>query len=221
MQQRIQEFVNARFGDQVLPSDLKKLLEGLGKPQSLFAAALGAILKRNASVKDKVNLTSSVGAEFLWPDKTYALLDHDYLNDQDYANSDTMANVRAMRDTGEMLRFVLQYKDGSLLGYWQPDLSAALDSCVLFWLDTEGQYVIAEGCTVVETLAYRALLDGNTDLYQEVLRTFKQLGIAVLRRDEETIFAEMDDRKRGLDQTPEQYHLLRYEHYRGKPAGAN
>lgn len=216
MQSRGQEFLNTRLDGQIPPSDIKMLLGELDKPKSFITSALDVIFKRNATTEDSMNLISSIGADFLWPDTKYSLLDHDYLNEQDRANPDTMANIKAMQDTDKKLRFVLEYKDDSLLGYWQPDPSTALDKCILFWLNTEGQYDIAEGSSAAETLAYRALLDGNKNLYEEVLRTFKQFGITILQRDEETIFAEMNERQKKLDHTPEQYRFHRYENYRSK-----
>lgn len=82
----------------------------------------------------------------------------------------------------------------------------------MFWLDTEGQYVLAEGNTLSETLAYRAIVDGDEDTYRSVSDAFERLGINVPDATEDVIFAEMDARAAEAGETPADYRNQRYEH---------
>ena len=178
--ERVEAFVRLRLGAQTLPLDL--------------CAVLSSISSNPDFELSDSNPLTKIGAEFLWVDNTYPLLDHDYLNDQDLADLDIMANVQAMQDTDKKLKFVIQCEDTSLLGYWQPDASVPLEACALFWLDTEGQYYLTEGKTLSETLAYRALVDGDEDTYRSLSDAFERLGINVPDATEDGIFAEMDAR---------------------------
>ena len=197
---KVKKFIDSRLGGQDLPKDLSNLLAAIaGDPEF---------------EKSGNNPLKVIWAEILWTDRGYPLLDHDYINDVDRANPDIMANVRAMQDTGKKLKFVIQCEDTSLMGYWQPDPETPLEQCALFWLDTEGQYNLTEGKTLSETLAYRALVDGDEVAYRSLLDAFERLGVPVPKVDEASIFADMDIRATRIGETPENFRDQRYEYYR-------
>lgn len=178
MEDLVKAFIETRLDGQAIPNDLGALLAAISNNPGFEAS--------------DDNPLSKIWAEFLWTGKTYPLLDHDYLNDQDRADPDIMANVRAMQDTDKKLKFVIQCEDTSLLGYWQPDPGIPIEQCALFWLDTEGQYHLTEGKTLAETLAYRALVDGESDTYRSLKEAFARLGVNVPEADVDSIFADMD-----------------------------
>lgn len=201
MHKTVSEFLRVRLGDRTAPSDLSLLLQAFSKHEN-FDGHLD-------------NPLTHFGAVLMWSGQTYSLLEHDYLNDRDRANPDIMSNVSAMQDTDKNLRFVLQHEDGSMLGYWQPSVIVPLSECALFWLDTEGQYYIAEGGTLSETLAYRALIDGYRDRYDAIVKSFEKLGVVVSEASKDDIFSAMDRRQASVRETPQDYRQKRYKHYRG------
>ncbi len=196
---RVKTFTELRLGGQDTPNDLGTLLAAIARDPKFEET-------RNNPLK-------IIGAEFLWTDREYPLLDHNYINDADRANPSTMANVKAMQDTDKKLKFVIECEDTSLIGYWQPDPETPLEQCALFWLDTEGQYYLAEGKTLSESLAYRAFVDGNEDTYRSLQKAFERLGVPVPNTDETSIFADMDSRAAMIDETPKKFRHKRYEHY--------
>ena len=200
MERAIQSFVSGRLAGETAPPDLDILLKAFSARQN-FA-------------QSTENPLTHAATELMWTDRTYSLLDHDYLNETDRENPDIMANVKAMQDTAEKLKFVAQSEDDFLLGYWQERPETPLAACSLFWLDSEGQYSIAEGKSLAETLAYRALVDGDEELCGVVTQTFEQLGIIIPVAKEDLILSEMDTRSSAIAQTPQDYRGLRYKHYR-------
>lgn len=199
MQKSTREFVRLRLRGCAPPSDLSVLLDAFSEDQS-FA-------------EDVDNPLWHVGAVLLWPGQTYPLLDHNYLNDRDRADPHIMANIAAMNDTADKLRFVLQADRGDLLGYWQSRDADPLSECVLFWLDTEGQYRVAEGSTLAQTLAYRALVDGYADRHEAVVRSFGKLGVAIPEASKGEIFSAMDRRQAQVPETPQDYRDAGYKSY--------
>lgn len=197
---KIRDFVEHRLGGQNVPTDL--------------AILLAKIVSEAGFQNSAWNPLHQVGGELLWTDKQFPLLDHDYINDEDRADPATMANVRAMQDTDKMLKFVIQVEDTSLLGYWQPDPKIPLEKCPLYWLDTEGQYQLAEGKSLAETLVYRATTDGDDDTARSLIDAFARLGVIVSPADEASIFGDMDCREASLNSGPEAYRALRYDYYR-------
>ncbi len=189
-----------RLGGQDIPDDLKALLNAYSCDPDFEGSDL--------------NPLNVIWAELLWADKKHPLLDHDYLNEQDRKNADIMANVQAMKDTEKKLRFVIQLEDTSLLGYWQPDPEVPLNKCPLFWLDTEGEYSLADGKSLSETLSHRLLEDGDEDSFQSLLDAFGQLGVFVQKADREQILADKHARAAEIDENPEEFRNQRYEHYR-------
>lgn len=200
MSEKVNKFVASRLSGQVVPSDLGAILTAIGDDPDFE--------------ESDENPLKIVWAEPLWTNREYPLLDHNYLNDQDRADPDIMANVKAMQDTEKKLKFVVQCADQSLIGYWQPDQKTPLEKCALFWLDTEGQYELTEGKTLSETLAYRALIDGDQDEYRSLIEAFSRLGIPVPETDESAVFDAMDTRSAEIKQTPQRFRNQRYEHYR-------
>lgn len=197
---RVTKFTESRLGGQDAPKDLGNLLAAIaGDPE--FEESGNNPLK-------------IIGAEFLWTERKYPLLDHDYINDADRADPSIMANVKAMQDTDKKLKFVIECEDTSLIGYWQPDPETPLEQCALFWLDTEGQYYLAEGKTLSESLAYRAFVDGDEDTYWSLQNAFERLGVAVPKLDETSIFADMDRRAAMIGETPKEFRNQRYEYYK-------
>jgi hypothetical protein len=197
---RIKEFTESRLGGQDAPKDLSVLLK--------------AILGDPAFEESDNNPLKIIGAEILWVDRKYPLLDHTYINDADRADPSIMANIKAMQDTDKKLKFFIQCEDTSLIGYWQPDPEIPLEQCPLFWLDTEGQYYLAEGNTLSETFAYQALLDGNEDTYRSLQNAFGRLGVSVPEIDETSIFSGMENKAAMIGQTPQDFRNERYEYYK-------
>ena len=196
---RVKKFTESRLGGQDAPKDLAILLAAIaGDPE--FEESDNNPLK-------------IIGAEVLWTDRKYPLLDHNYINDVDRANPSIMANIKAMQDTAKKLKFVIECEDTSLIGYWQPDPEIPLEQCALFWLDTEGQYYLAEGKTLSESFAYRAFVDGNEDTYRSLQNAFERLGLPVPKTDETSIFADMDSRAAMISETPKKFRNQRYEYY--------
>jgi hypothetical protein len=196
---KVKNFTASRLGGQDVPKD--------------FGILLAAIARGPEFEESGNNPLKIIGAEVLWADRRYPLLDHDYINDADRADPSIMANVRAMQDTDKKLKFVIQCDDMSLIGYWQPDPETPLEQCALFWLDTEGQYYLAEGKTLAESLAYRALVDGSEDTFWSLQDAFERLGISVPKADETSIFADMDIRAAKVGETPKEFRNQRYEYY--------
>jgi len=199
MKKAIHEFIQMRLGGEVVPPDLEILLT--------------AFSERRDFAENKENPLACVGAELMWMAGTYPLLDHNYLSERDWADADIMANVRAMQDTDKKLKFVLQHEDTSLLGYWQPSPELPLNCCALFWLDTEGQYRIAEGNTLAETLAYRALAEGDEDACFAVTQVYEQLGISIPKIEDDILFDGMEAREAAVSETPQDYRSLRFERH--------
>ncbi|MFT6091928.1 hypothetical protein [Sulfitobacter sp.] len=196
---RVKKFTESRLGGQDAPKDLGILL--------------AAITVDPEFEESDNNPLKIIGAEFLWTDRKYPLLDHTYINDADRADPSTMANVKAMQDTDKKLKFVIECEDSSLIGYWQPDPETPLEQCALFWLDTEGQYYLAEGKTLSESIAYEALVDGNEDTYRSLQNAFERLGVPVPKTDETSIFADMNIRAAMISETPKKFRHQRYEYY--------
>lgn len=196
---KVKKFTESRLYDQDPPNDLGTLLAAIADDPEFEETGN--------------NPLKIIGAEFLWTDRKYPLLDHNYLSDADRADPSIMANVKAMQDTDKKLKFVIECEDTSLIGYWQPEPEIPLEQCALFWLDTEGQYHLAEGKTLSESLAYRTLIDGNEDTYRTLQTAFERLGVPVPNTDETSIFADMDNRAAMIDETPMKFRHKRYEHY--------
>ena len=197
---RVRKFTESRLGGQDTPKDLGILL-----------AAIADDPEFEETGKNPLKI---IGAELLWTDRKYPLLDHNYINDADRADPSIMANAKAMEDTAKKMKFVIECEDSSLIGYWQPDPETPLEQCALFWLDTEGQYYLAEGKTLSESLTYRALVDGNEDTYRSLRNEFKRLGTSVPKADKTSIFADMDSRAATIGDAPGKFRDQRYEHYR-------
>ncbi|WP_298293708.1 hypothetical protein [uncultured Litoreibacter sp.] len=197
---KIEKFIDERLGGQNVPNDLDALLRATANDPG-FEKSVNNPLKE-------------IGAEILWADGKYPLLDHDYLNEVDRADPDIMANVKAMQDTDKKLKFVVQCEDTSLIGYWQQDADTRLDQCALFWLDTEGQYYLTEGRTLSEAFTYRALVDDDKNTFRSLRAAFERLGVSIRETDESQIFADMDARAAELGETPENFRNERYEYYK-------
>jgi len=196
-----QGFVRLRLDGASVPADLQALLSACGERPD-FAT--------NAD-----NPLAHLGADLLWAGKSHSLLDHDYLNDLDKADPDIMANVAAMRDTAENLKFVLAGEDDALLGYWVTNADTPLDQCALFWLTSEGQYEIAEGPTLASTLAYRAMISGDGERCNQIRQAFAKLGVLIPEvKNDDDVFAGMDARQSQAGQTPQDYRDQRVRHHR-------
>lgn len=197
---RVAKFTESRLRGQNAPKDLSVLLEAIiGDPEF---------------EESDSNPLKLIGAKILWADRKYPLLDHTYINNTDRADPSIMANIKAMQDTDKKLKFVIQCKDTSLIGYWQPDREIPLEQCPLFWLDPEGQYYLAEGKNLSESFAYRAVVDGNEDTYRALQNAFERLGVSVPKTDETSIFADMDNKAAMIGETPKVFRNERYEYYK-------
>ena len=196
----IDDFLLARFNKFDIPADLDVLLRATKERHDFF--------------ESNQNPLFHFGADLLWAEQTYPLLDHTYLNDLDRADLNIMANVAAMQDTGRKLKFFLQKDDDSLLGYWQPDENVPLNKCDLFWLDTEGQYSIAEGDSFATTLAYNAQVNNDLSKLEAISQAFATLGVEIPQIDQDEIFSQMNKRSSAVSESPQAFRKKRYEQYK-------
>ncbi|WP_305967369.1 hypothetical protein [Marinobacter salsuginis] len=107
-----------RLDSKSVPHDMAVLLER-------YQAKLSA---RGFFISDDPNVTP-------WADESY-------LTAEDLANPDIAANVRAMRDTNELIYFIGHTDNGESFGIWRKDMPDDLNGCPPVTLDTEGQYEV-------------------------------------------------------------------------------
>lgn len=81
-----------------------------------------------------------------WADKSY-------LTAEDLGNPDIAANVKAIDDVCEHVRFVAQLDGGECIGYWISPDSRPVSECAAVYYDTEGHFELCGG-RFVESLFF-------------------------------------------------------------------
>jgi len=147
LQRRLTDYSIARLDGRPIPTDLNALLSAIWSDAS-FAG----------SERDP---RTSFWVRLLEPGQTHPLLSHNYLTDADRANAAIVANVEAMKATSALCCFVFVTDDGELVGYWRGPDRLEPDEAPIVMLDTEGQYNLLPGRTILQAL-YLLMKRGNT-----------------------------------------------------------
>lgn len=136
-----------------------------------------------------------------WADKSY-------LTPADLANPDIAANVKAIDDVCEYIRFVAQTDGGECIGYWVGPVPRPLSECPLVYYDTEGQFELC-GSRFVESFFF---LIYDEDTLVELREVCADLGIPL-------DFISLDDIPIPASSiTPDAYHEQRYDWHLKNPA---
>ena len=128
-----------------------------------------------------------------WSDKSY-------LTPEDLANPDITANVKAIDEVCEHVRFVAQLDGGECIGYWVSPTLRPIAACPVVYYDTEGQFELCGG-RFVESLFF---LIYDDDALEEVRLKCAALGIPME-------FSSLDDIKIPESTiSPDDFHDQRY-----------
>lgn len=131
-----------------------------------------------------------------WADKSY-------LTPEDYANPDIAANVKAIDDTFEHIRFVAQFDDGECVGYWVGPDSRPIAQSPIVCYDNGGQFTLYGG-RFVESLFF--LIYGD-DALKEIRSSCADHNIPL-------DFKSLDDiRIPATSMPPSEFHEGRYYEY--------
>lgn len=193
----IAKFEKEHFYSKSLPDDVKKLIN------YQKSKALPFIFE-----------TIEVGLRKLG--ETHPLITHTYLNEADRSNMDTMANVQAGDEITKnmgIIAFGESCPEG-VIGFWPMDS----DEKALFSLDTEGQYHLCLGETLLETLYFETIVGDNEAGKVECEKLFRELDIPIpseITSDE--IYAQVDARKAKLIDHPQKRCVARYYEIKSEP----
>ncbi len=77
------------------------------------------------------------------------MVDTSYLDEDDLADPGIRANVQAMTETNERVRWAAEAEGEAAFGYWQ---TVDGDPVVVVSLDSEGQYMVVPGRNITEAL---------------------------------------------------------------------
>ncbi|ROO86000.1 hypothetical protein EDD29_3557 [Actinocorallia herbida] len=180
---RLAEFARVRLGGRPVPEDLRTVL--------------------TETWEGRPGLVEQLGVRILEPGTTHVLMDHSYLSAADRANPDLMANVAAMTETAEYLRFVVELAQDFLLGYWFHPAEPADRPAPIVLLDTEGTYEPMPGATLTEAVvSYWAGRDDGT--YADYRAELAALGLSLSPRS----LADLTEPTLALH--PEAYQDARY-----------
>ncbi len=159
----IVRLVEEQLGGRPVPGDLRRL------------AAIQAARPENPAWG--VDPLFDIEAILFEPGETDPLLDHSYLNDRDRADPDIMANVAAIKAVLRHLAVVARTTNGNIAGYWvHPD--EPRDALAVVQYDTEGQFNILPGLTLLEALIGDAAC-GDDARFTELAERFAALGLPV------------------------------------------
>jgi hypothetical protein len=137
----IQQFENEILKGQVVPPDLRALLEVAG------------------SAGDIDPLREALGFAILVPGRDYPLLTGSYLSDRDRQNPAIMANVAAINDVLALITIVAESEDGDMIGYWHGPERTPIGKAPIVKLDTEGMFCLMQGRTLSEAMLGNSTFD--------------------------------------------------------------
>lgn len=100
------------------------------------------------------------------------------------------------------LSFVLVTEQGDLLCYWHPYPNTPLKDCPLYWLNTEGQFELAEGETLMETLLFKEQLAGGGNR-SNLSRAIAAFGVETPSCSNDQILANRRKRERRIARDPQ------------------
>ena len=182
LQRRLADYSIARLDGQAIPADLNALLSAIWGDASF-----------PGSEDDPCTIFD---VRLLQPGQTHPLLSNDYLTDADRANPAIMANVEAMNETSALCCFVFVTDDGELVGYWRGPDRLELDKAPIVRLDTEGQYDLLPGRTVLQALYLLMKRGYLAERLEPARRALAKLGVSAT--DAELAIAETDGRAAAI-----------------------
>jgi hypothetical protein len=183
LQRRLTDYSIARLGGRTIPADLTALLSATWGDESF-----------PGSEHDPHTIFD---IRLLEPGQTHPLLSHDNLTDADRADPATMANVEVMNATSALCCFVFVTDDGELVGYWRGPDRLEPDKAPIVRLDTEGQYDLLPGRTILQAL-YLLMKRGYLAERLELARhALAKLGVSTT--DAELAVAETNGRAAAID----------------------
>lgn len=200
LQRQLTNYSIARLDGRAVPADLSALLSAVWGDASF-----------PGSEHDPRTIFD---VRLLEPGQTHPLLSHDYLTDADRANPAVMANVEAMKATSALCCFVFVTDDGELLGYWRGPDRLEPDKAPIVRLDTEGQYDLLPGRTILQAL-YLMMKHGYlAERIESARHALAKLGVSTT--DAELAITETDGRAAAI--SPGDYRKRLYTERR-KPQG--
>jgi hypothetical protein len=178
LQRRLTDYSIARLDGQAIPADLTALLSAIWGDASF-----------PGSEDDPCTIFD---IRLLQPGQTHPLLSHDYLTDADRANPAIMANVAAMNATSALCCFVFVTDDGELIGYWRGPDRLEPDNAPIVRLDTEGQYDLLPGRTILQALYLLMKRGYLAERIEPARQALAKLGLSMT--DAELAIAETNGR---------------------------
>ncbi|MGR3714188.1 MAG: hypothetical protein ACU0A6_13835 [Shimia sp.] len=177
-------FTQARLGSRPAPDD--------------FAALLSAYESRLGFVTSTKNPLLACNARLLWPDASGTLIDQSGVSET-APNADFLAALESM---STWLSFVLVTEQGDLLCYWHPYPDTPFKDCPLYWLNSEGQFELAEGETLMETLLFKEQLAGRGDS-SNLSRAIAAFGVEAPSCTNDQILANRRKREKRIALDPQ------------------
>jgi hypothetical protein len=196
LQRRLADYSIARLDGQAIPADLTALLSAMWSDPSF-----------PGSEHDPRTIFD---IRLLEPGQTHPLLSHDYLMDADRANPAIMANVAAMNATSALCCFVFVTDDGELIGYWRGPDRLEPDKASIVRLDTEGQYDLLPGRTILQALYLLMKRGYLAERLEPARQALAKLGLSIT--DAELAVAETNGRAAVIN--PGDYRKRLYTEHR-------
>jgi hypothetical protein len=117
----------------------------------------------------------------LGPGEEPSLLTGNYLSERDRANPDIMANVAAIDEVLRHCAWVAEVFNGDVAGYWLHPNESADQPPAIIHLDSEGQFDILRGDTLVDAIIYN-MAHFNDDYFATLADAFAAHGLPVSAR---------------------------------------
>lgn len=132
------------------------------------------------------DVLKTMECKLLTPGVVPELISHDYLDDNDRKNADIMANVAAIDEVFSHITFVAEAIEGNLVGYWHGPEKIALAEASIVLYDTEGQFHLLAGATIIEALLGDYAFDDD-EAFIELRDSFKLCGIEITASNPEEL----------------------------------
>lgn len=174
-------------------------------PHDLEVLVLTTI-EQEESPFDEIELTA------IMPDEESGLWDNSYLTTEELADPDIQSNIIAIDYVRQFATFVAQQAgSGYLFGYWHGLNNRDFDNSPIICYDTEGQFSVYYGGSLVETVCAIYAFD-DKDLFKELKKDFKKIGINFSIKKWEDVY----DNEPKTEDDPAELHLKIYNEERIK-----
>lgn len=186
----LEKFKKMVLQSEAIPADLKRLLEmHLAGGDSPF---------------------DELGLYPIMPGEENKIFDTSYLNEADLADLDIKCNIEAIHHVARYARFVAEGDDSDFFGYWLGKSNRKIESAPIIKYDSEGQFSLLPGKTLVEAVAIMNSFDEQDD-FLDYKEKFESIGI----RFEVSNVEDAYDIYPEVDDDPEKLHSEIYNQQRG------